>query len=147
VRFAVFAAASLAAGLLGGCAQEVARVPFTAEGSGTTKVTVGNGGIDLWTDLDLEYSGTMVARYDIKMSQGGKVVMSASCDPFDVRQKVGVKQTTRGVDKVVYFTGKMGCRKGLEAVPAGVTDVSVALTIPGKPTKLTIHKLDLVLKE
>jgi hypothetical protein len=137
----------LGALLLAGCGHEVARIPFSAEGSGSTKVNVGAGGVDLWTDLDVEYSGSMVVRYDIKMSQGGKVVVSASCDPFDVRQKVGVKATTHGTDKVVYFTGRMGCRKGLPDVPSGMTDVTATLTVLRRPTNLTIHKMDLVFKE
>jgi hypothetical protein len=130
-----------------GCGHEVGRVPFTAEGVKTTKITVGNGGVALWTDMDVEYSGSMVARYDLEMSQGGKVVVTANCDPFDVKQKIGVVSSTRGTEKVVSYSGKMGCRKGLDDVPAGVTDIKVTLSIPGKPAKMAITKMDLVFKE
>jgi hypothetical protein len=129
---------------LAGCGKEVGRIPLTGDGSGTTSVAVGSKGLALWTDLDIAYTGNLGATYEVEMLQSGKVVGTASCNPFDVSTKIKSVETSINGKHTMRYGGKMRCSAD---VPAGATEVKATLTIAPKPAVLTITKMDLVLKE
>jgi uncharacterized Zn-binding protein involved in type VI secretion len=78
------------------------------------------------------------------MLQGGKVVGSATCNPFDVSTKIKSVQTSINGKNTMRYGGKVRCSAD---VPAGATEVNATLSIAPKPALLTITKMDLVLKE
>ncbi|MBL8951189.1 MAG: hypothetical protein JNK82_10460 [Myxococcaceae bacterium] len=128
------------------CGKEKGRVPFTAEGTATTTVTLEAGDVAFWTDLDLKWEGDAVIRYDVEVEQGGKVIGSGACNPLGhLGVKTGWAETNLAGSHTRSGNGKMDCRAVVPA--AGSTNVKVTLSVPTKPGVFTLKKADLVIKQ
>lgn len=129
-----------------GCGTELGRVPFSADGAGSTTVTLAAGEVSFWTDLDLYYEGPATMAYDVTLKQGGAAVARVSCDPL-ARLTTRVAWTEINVDDAHTRRGrgKLGCRATLSA--GGPTTIDVELVVPVRPARFELKKADLVVKQ
>ena len=131
---------------LAACGKEKGRVPFAADGTGTTTATLEAGDVAFWADLDLEYEGSAAMSYAVELEQGGTVVASGTCNPLGAMNvKVNWVETNIGSSHSRSGSGKMGCHAKVPA--AGATNVKVTLAISTRPATFTLKKADFVLKQ
>jgi hypothetical protein len=135
-----------AALLLSGCGKELARVPFSGEGSNTVAATLAAGKVAFWTDLDVEYKGSAALEYRIALMQGGRRVATAVCDPLGrMSTQLAWVEIDRGAAHSRSGNGKMACSATL---PKGaLTTVEASLEFTARPLSATITKADLVVKQ
>lgn len=128
------------------CGKEVGRIPLRDQGAGETTVQATDGkALSLWTSLDVKYSGTFAAHYDIDMLQGGAIVGKARCNPLDVSTRLSSTQTSLGDDHSMAWQGKMRCEIALPK--GGATTVRARLIIDQRPPGLAIKDISVVVKE
>jgi hypothetical protein len=131
---------------LAACGKEAGRVPFAAEGTATATVTLAQGEVAFWTDIDVEYKGAAEARYQIELVQAGTVVAQAECNPLGaINVKMSWVETNIGDSHSRSGRGKMKC--SVEVAKAGPTVVRARLVVPQKPATFELKKADLVLKQ
>lgn len=132
--------------LLAACGKEVGRVPLHGEGKGETTVQVTQGKpLAVWTSLDVKYTGSFAAIYDVELVQEGSTVAKTQCNPFDVNVKTGSKVVNIGDDHSMSYNGKMKC----ELAPSrnGNATIRATLRYTQKPASLTVNDMSIVLKE
>ena len=144
-RSIIFAVAITAIISLVGCGTRVGRIPCSKPGSASTVVTAKAGEMVFWSDLDIAWDGNFQPRYDITVTQVGKVVGTVTCDPLDVHVRLHSKRTNWGAHHTASQEGKMSCRVTLPA--SGPTKIKASLRYLARPKKLTVHRLDLVIKQ
>jgi hypothetical protein len=129
-----------------GCGKEMGRVPFASAGTGSNTVTLKAGEVSFWTDIDIEYDGTTVLTYDVTLSQSGTNVATVSCDPLG---QLPVKSSWVETDFNNHHSrrgnGKMTCNATLAT--GGPTLVTATLSFASKPSKVTLKKADLALRQ
>lgn len=131
--------------LLAGCGRQVARLPFTTEGTAATTVTLQAGELRFWTDIELKYEGAAEVAYSIELEQAGTTVARAECDPLTPDFKLGWVETQFGTARSLSGSGRMRCEA---SVPKpGPTTVRAVLTFKTKPPVLDFKKADLLLKQ
>jgi hypothetical protein len=132
--------------LVAGCGKEMGRVAFTGEGSGTSTVTLKAGEVAFWTDIDVDYTGNASLAYTVDLEQGGAKVASATCDPLaQLHTKTSWVETNIGDQHTRRGNGKMACTATLAS--GGATVVNAKLAFATKPTKVTLKKADLVIRQ
>jgi hypothetical protein len=131
----------LLAVLLAACGTEVGRVPLAGPGSGTAKVTLKAGEVAFWTDLDVEWDGSLGARYDVTLTSGGQT-LTASCNPTDVTARLNSVRNTTGSKSAFRYEGKMKCDV---TAPEGDAVLTATLSV-GNATAM-FKKSDLVVKQ
>ena len=146
-RSIIYAAATTAAAVisLAGCGTRVGRIPFSKPGSSSTVLTAKAGELVFWSDLDVAWDGNFQPRYDITVTQVGKVVGTVTCDPLNVHVRLHSKRTNWGTHHTASQEGKMSCRVTLPA--SGSTKIKASLRYLSRPKKLTVRRLDLVIKQ
>ena len=130
---------------LPGCGKEVGRIPLHGEGQGATVVNVTAGKkLALWTSLDVKYTGTLVAKYEVELEQNGTSA-KAECNPLDVNVKTNSVETHINDQHRISWQGKMHC----EVTPAtsGPATVRTKFVVVQRPTPLTFVDNSLVIKE
>jgi hypothetical protein len=115
--------------LLTGCAKEVGRIPFAAQGKASVTLPLAAGNVDFWTDIVLESPDDTSIEYLIALEQSGAKVATAICNPHS--RKKG--------------SGKMMCSVKLRA--GGPTTVRATLAFVTKPAAVVLTKADLVVKQ
>lgn len=144
--------ATVACGAIGACdmsnlfGKEVGRVPFAAEGTGKTTVQLAAGDVALWTDVEVSFEGDASLAYQVTLTQGDKVVASATCDPLAdlptklnyVRLDLNEKHTRRG-------QGRMTCEVKVPA--AGPTTVEATLAWTHPPASAALKRANLLIKQ
>jgi hypothetical protein len=139
------AALAIALALIG-CGKEVGRVPFSQEGTGTVATALAAGDVALWSDLDVEYTGSGQLLYDVLLEQGGRPVGSATCDPLgQMPVKMSWVETNLGDSHSRRGRGKMTCKVQLAA--GGATTVRARLRWVTRPRTLSLTRADLVIKQ
>lgn len=131
---------------LSACGKEAGRVPFAAADEQSAAFELKAGEVAFWTELDLEWEGDGGLVYTIDLSQGGKSVATASCNPLGhlpiktgwVSTDIGAKHSRRG-------SGKMECTTKL--AQGGSTTVKAKLQWGPKPATMGFRKADLVVKQ
>lgn len=127
------------------CGKEIGRIPMSSAGAAETKITVKSGEhLALWTSLDLSYTGTLEARYEVELVEGGTTVSQAKCDPLDVSTKIGSKVITIGSHHSKSYSGKMHCE--VVATKDGEATVRARLIFDDSPADLAIKDMSLVIK-
>jgi len=140
------AAVILAALSLTACGKEIGRIALRDEGQGETPVQVTAGkSLALWTSLDVKYTGTLAARYEVELVQNGAVTSKALCNPLDVSTKISSRTTTFGNDHTTSWQGKMRCE--VTPTKSGPATVRAKLALAQRPAKLTIKDISLIVKE
>ncbi len=140
--FALFLVALACAG----CGKEAGRVPFAAEGAQAATIELAAGEVSFWTDLDVDFEGAAAAVYTVALSQGGKPVATATCNPLGkISVKMGWVETNINGAQSRKGNGKMDCSATLAS--GGPTAVQATLAFAQRPAKLTLKKADLVLKQ
>ncbi len=128
------------------CGKEIGRIPLRDQGAGETTVQASAGKpIALWTSLDVKYTGSFAAHYDVELLQGGSVVGKTKCNPLDVSTRLSSKQVNIGDSHTQSWQGKMRCEVSLAA--GGATTVRARLIIDQRPPTLAIRDISLVVKE
>lgn len=128
------------------CGKEVGRIPFKEPGPGNARVALHSGDVAFWTSLDVKYTGTLVAGYEVALDNGqGVEVGPAKCDPLSVHTKIKSLETNLGDEHSLSYQGKMGCSL---SVPAdGTYTVRAGLAILQRPAQLEIRDMSLVIKQ
>jgi len=129
-----------------GCGKEVGRIPFTAEGTGETTVTLRAGKAALWTDIDIRYVGDASLAYEVELIESDLVRASAECDPLGhMSVKIGWVETHLGSKSSRSGQGRMPCELAVPA--AGTYLVRARLAFGQRPGELTLKQADLVIKQ
>jgi hypothetical protein len=132
--------------LLAACGREVGRVPLHGEGKAEATMPVTQGKpLAVWTSLDVKYTGSFGALYDVELVQEGSTVSKAQCDPFDVNVKTSSKVVNIGDQHSMSYNGKMKCE--LTPSRTGAATVKATLKYTQRPAALTVNDASLVLKE
>lgn len=132
--------------LLTGCGKEMGRVPFSGEGTASTITLLSSGNVAFWTDVDIEYSGTAALAYRIALVQAGSTVATAVCDPLGpMSTRLVWTETDRGSAHSRSGRGRMECSATL--AKGGPTTVEATLAFGSRPSRATITRADLVLKQ
>jgi hypothetical protein len=132
--------------LLTGCAKEVGRLPFAAEGKASVTLPLKAGKVDFWTDIAIDYQGDAGLEYLIAVEQGGAKVATAICNPLGhVDSKSGWSESNLGGSHSRKGSGKMMC--SLKLAAGGPTTIRATLAFASKPTSLGLTKADLVVKQ
>ena len=127
------------------CGKEIGRIPMSSAGAAETKITVKSGEhLALWTSLDLSYTGTLEARYEVDLVEGGTTVSQAKCDPLDISTKIGSKEIEIGSHYSTSYSGKMRCE--IVATKDGEATVRARLIFAESPADLAIKDMSLVIK-
>jgi hypothetical protein len=126
---------------LAACGTEAGRVPLAGPGSGTTKLTLKAGEVAFWTDLDVEWEGSLAARYDVTLASGGQT-LTATCNPTDVTARLNSTRNTTGNKSAFRYEGKMKCDV---TAPGGDAVLTATLSV-GNATAM-FKKSDLVVKQ
>ncbi len=127
--------------LLTGCAKEVGRVPFAAEGKASATLPLAAGNVDFWTDIAIEYQGDASLEYLIAVEQGGVKVATAICNPLGlVLTKKGWTENDFGGFHSRNGSGKMPCSLKLPA--GGPTTVRATLAFAARPTSLALTRAE-----
>ena len=128
------------------CGKEIGRIPLHDQGAGETTVqATGGRPVALWTSLDVKYTGSFAAHYEVELLQGGTLVGKTLCNPLDVSSRLSSKQVNIGDSHTQSWQGKMRC----EVSPAtgGATTVRAKLIIDQRPPTLAIKDISLIVKE
>jgi len=139
---------TLAFGLLAlsGCGKEAGRVAFAAEGASESTLPLKAGEVSFWTDIDVEFEGSVALAYKIELHQNGAPVGTTVCNPLgDLPMKTGWVSTDLGSSHSRRGNGKMRC--DVQLATAGATKVKASLAFNPKPAKFTLKKADLVIKQ
>jgi hypothetical protein len=144
---ALLLAAALA---MTGCSTgtEIGRITLHDAGSGDAVISLSaSQSITLWTQLDIQFSGHFGALYTITLlDDSGVTVGDVTCSPLDVGLRLNSYISNVSDPKSYRYQGEMnGC--SLAATAAGDYTVHVDLTIPTRPTDLTINDISLVIKD
>jgi hypothetical protein len=127
------------------CGKETGRIPLKADGTGSTTINAKRGQtIGLWTSLDASYEGTLDARYDVRLLQGGAAVATATCNPMDVNVKTMAITVTMNDRHKISYQGKMRCE--LTAPADGPATIEATLAITPTPG-LAVRDMSLVVKQ
>lgn len=141
-----YLAAACALFSLSGCGKEIGRVPFSSEGTKSTVLELSSGSVAFWTDLDISYDGVAALEYRIDLSQAGRRVATAVCDPFGPMDlQLGWITKARGNSHSASGRGRMTC--GVTLPKGGPTTVGAALVFRDKPAVLALRQADLVVKQ
>ena len=128
------------------CGKEIGRIPMSGAGAAETKITVKSGErLALWTSLDLSFTGSLEARYEVDLVQGGTTVSQAKCDPLDVSTKIGSKEVEINAHYSASYSGKMRCE--VVATKDGEATVRARLIFANAPADLAIKDISLVIKQ
>lgn len=129
-----------------GCGKEAGRVPFGAEGAQSSAMSLNAGDVAFWTDIDVDYEGDGTLAYAVDLVQDGASVAKATCDPLAKHSvRTGWVETNFGNSHSRKGSGKMAC--DVKLAKGGPTTVNVKLAFGQKPTKVTLRKADLVVKQ
>ena len=128
------------------CGKEIGRIPLHDQGAGETTVQATAGkAIALWTSLDVKYTGSFAAHYEIELLQGGNLVGKTLCNPLDVSTRLSSKQVNLGDSHTQSWQGKMRCE--IAVAKGGPTTVRAKLIVDQRPPTLAIRDISLVVKE
>ena len=131
---------------LGGCQKEVDRLSFAAEGTQRKTVQLAPGNVAFWTKLDIKFEGPAALAYRIELSQSGRRVATATCNPLSqLKTKMGWVQIQRYDSYSITGNAEMACEATLPT--GGPTAVEATLGFATKPAMLTLTRADLVLKQ
>ena len=118
---------------------------MSSAGAAETKITVKSGEhLALWTSLDLSYTGTLEAHYEVELVEGGTTVSQAKCDPLNVITKIGSEKIQLGSHFSASYSGKMRCE--VVATKDGEATVRARLIFAEAPADLAIKDISLVIK-
>jgi hypothetical protein len=122
------------------CSAEVGRVHIQEAGTFEKSIILDGSSVNLWTDLDVEYSDLSEMEYKIVLEQPDGSTESLTCDPLDVVEaRMDRDAIIRGKTKISYL-GKMACRVSLIS---GEVNVKVDFYYQGKD--VTVFRADLVI--
>jgi hypothetical protein len=130
-----------------GCGSEIGRIALHDVGTGEMSVSLGTSqSINLWTQLDVTFSGPLTALYDVALiDASGATVGAVRCDPFRASIRLHSYRNISSAYKHYHYQGKMNyCT--LAAKDAGMYIVRASLTIPTRPAVLTVRDLSLIIK-
>jgi hypothetical protein len=128
------------------CGKEVGRVRMPAEGSGAASLTLQEGEVSFWTDLDISYEGDATLEYKIEVYQDGSNVGKIECNPLgNLPSKTSWVETNIGKSHSRRGSGKMTCEMKLPKT--GETTIKTSLAFGKRPEKLVLKKADLVIKQ
>ena len=131
---------------LAACDRQVGSVPFSSEGSQSVTLPLAAGSVAFWTDLDLAYEGSATLSYQVELSQSGRTVGTASCDPLGpLSVQLGWVTIDRYASHSRTGHGKMLC--GATLAKGGPTDVRATLAFGVRPLSATITRADLLVKQ
>ena len=97
----------------------------------------------LWTSLDVKYTGSFAAHYEVEMLQAGAIVGKTLCNPFDVSTRVSSKQVNIGDSH--SQSSQADALRG--HAPGGRTTVRAKVIVDQRPPTLEIRDISLVVKE
>jgi hypothetical protein len=122
---------------------EKGRVRFEGSRTAEESISLSQGTVRFWTDLDAEFDGDPKLTYDIELIQSGASVGHTTCDALnDVNTKVMSKEVTLGNHRSVSYQGKMSCSMDLPT--NGMTTVRATFSAP---ERVKLAKYDIVVKE
>jgi hypothetical protein len=128
------------------CGRKVGSVPFTSEGIKSATLPLAAGNVAFWTDLDVAYEGPAKLSYQIELSQAGRTVATARCNPLGKKSvELGWITVERDPYRSQRGQGKMLC--GANLSKGGPTVVKAALVFDLHPWSATITRADLVVKQ
>ncbi len=131
--------------LLASCSKEVARITLNeqvTEGRCEFRLAEKQA-IELWTDLDIQYTEPFSLVYAITMLKDGKIVYEKYCDCFDVdRELFSVKKQINAKHSVKY-QGRLNCT--IPKADKGTYTLTVQSLLKGSEYKL--KKVDIVIKK
>lgn len=131
---------------LAACGRQVGSVPFSSAGTKSTTLPLAAGRVAFWTDLDVAYDGPATLHYQIELSQAGRHVATANCDPLGMKTvELGWLDITRSSFRSHRGHGKMLC--GASLAKGGPTLVEATLAFGVQPLTATINRADLVVKQ
>ena len=131
---------------LAACGRQVGSVPFSSEGTKSTTLPLAAGSVAFWTDLDVAYEGPATLHYQIELSQAGRHVATANCDPLGKKSvELGWVDIARASFRSQRGHGKMLC--GASLAKGGPTVVEATLAFGVQPLTATINRADLVVKQ
>ena len=129
-----------------GCGKEAGRVPFAAEGKAEATMPLTAGDVSFWTDLDVDYTGDASLHYQLDLLQAGAVVASTECNPLGrMNVKTSWVETNVGDHHTRSGNGKMDC--GVKLPSGGPTVVRAHLVFLKKPTRISLKKADLAVRQ
>jgi hypothetical protein len=139
-------ALAVTAWLLTACDRPVGSVPFASEGTKITTLPLAAGRVAFWTELDIAYEGAATLAYRIELSQAGRNVATATCDPLGkMSVQLGWLDIRRGASHSSSGHGKMSCEATL--AKGGPTVVRATLAFGVQPLAATLKRADLVVKQ
>jgi hypothetical protein len=127
-----------------GCFHMLGRIPFSGEGEGQAVVSLDPGTVRFVTNIDVDYEGPALARYEVDLLQGDRVVDSASCNPLVRSGRQSCHDTVWGLHGArIHCSIVMACSAHLDV--GGSTVVRARLAIPTKPASFSLVRADLLI--
>lgn len=130
--------------LMAGCAKEVDRIPFNSLETIEQQFTLSKEGpIQLWTDLDIKYSGRMAFIYEIEILKNNEIVAQGQTDAMLVYTKLYSTEVTLGNKHHKKYQGKLSFNSGV--LPAG--DYLIRVTPKPQGSYSELIKYDIIIKQ
>ncbi len=139
--------------LLSGCGltgEEIGRIEIdeiSTEGNvepASAEIELMSGeSLNVWADMDIEYTGNAGLQYKLEMVRNGKSDGIITLDPFDKDITLNERKTTLMNKTKWKFSGRM---KNFDVSDSGTYVFNAILVSNGNPS-LVIHKADLVFKK
>lgn len=125
--------------------KELGRIRFAGPGSGSATLPLAAGEVAFWTDLDIHFEAVPPLAYHVDLSQAGRQVASASCEPLGSKSvMIGWLSTSDGVTHLERGSGRMSCTA---RVPTSAP-TTIQATLELEPqVNVALKRADLVIRQ
>jgi hypothetical protein len=125
--------------------KELGRIRFAGPGSGSATLPLAAGEVAFWTDLDIHYEAVPPLAYQVDLSQAGRQVASASCEPLGSKSvTLGWLSTFDGVTHLERGRGRMSCTASVPTSAA--TTIQATLELEPQ-SNVALKRADLVIRQ